>query len=51
MTDGDKAAAAALAAAYCAAQNKTEIHDYLRVYVSFLRALEAQTEAAKKPAS
>jgi hypothetical protein len=32
MTDGDKAAAATLAAAYCAAKGKAEIADLMNAY-------------------
>ena len=50
MTDGDKAAAAAMAAAYCTAKGTTEIVDLMRAYDAFLREIRAHEIATKKPA-
>jgi hypothetical protein len=51
MTDGDKVAAATLAAAYCAAQGVAEMADMIRVYTRFCREIEAQQAAGRKPAT
>ena len=50
MTDGDKAAAATLAAAYCAAKGHGEIADLMKAYITFCGEIEAQQIAPRKPA-
>lgn len=47
MTDGNKAAAATLATAYCAAKGETEVIDLMNAYAAFLREIEVQERSAK----